>query len=337
MFPMPSTHYFADQDPVQILGHLLGHEGKGSSFASLQNEGLITSLSAGSRVSGPDQTLFQLDVALTEQGEDQWETVVDLLFAHCRLIHDTASNAQKNPGGVHDQDLRRMWGELATISAMHFDFASPGAAYDFAPSLVQKIVKNGTEKCLAAGRMLGETPETFPLERFVDFTSRLVADNCIIERCSQAAWEEAEKANFDKKEDKPGFGKQTEQWYGIDYFLNSIDPEVVKGWQGAPTDSYDTIDHSSLQLPGPNLFIPRTLELCDELPEEAKLGPRIEKEIDPPNLLVDENGFGKISLCVHDAILCRTNLPIKSHSFYFMIQVDYGIVSMIVTHYRKQQ
>lgn len=337
MFPMPSTHYFADQDPVQILGHLLGHEGKGSSFASLQNEGLITSLSAGSRVSGPDQTLFQLDVALTEQGEEQWETVVDLLFAHCRLIHDTASNAQKNPGGVHDQDLRRMWGELATISAMHFDFASPGAAYDFAPSLVQKIVKNGTEKCLAAGRMLGETPETFPLERFVDFTSRLVADNCIIERCSQAAWEEAEKANFDKKEDKPGFGKQTEQWYGIDYFLNSIDPEVVKGWQGAPTDSYDTIDHSSLQLPGPNLFIPRTLELCDELPEEAKLGPRIEKEIDPPNLLVDENGFGKISLCVHDAILCRTNLPIKSHSFYFMIQVDYGIVSMIVTHYRKQQ
>jgi secreted Zn-dependent insulinase-like peptidase len=296
MFPMPSNRYFADQDPVQILGHLLGHEGPGSSFASLQNEGLITSLSAGSRVSGPDQTLFQLDVALTEQGEEQWEKVVDLLFGHCRLIHDTAVEAQNNPGGTEDQDLRRMWGEIATLGAMHFEQSSPGAAYDFAPSLVQKIVKDGTEKCLAAGRMLNETPETFPLVRFVGFTSQLMADNCIIERCSQAAWEEAEKANIEKNESKPGFGKQTEQWYGIDYYLNSINPDVVKGWRGEPTDSYQVIDHSSIQLPGPNLFIPRTLELCDELPEEAKLGPRIEKEIDPPNLLVNEVGFGKHEL-----------------------------------------
>jgi insulysin len=289
-FPMPSTRYFGDQDPVQVLGHLLGHEGVGSPFASLQNEGLITSLSSGPRVSGPDQTLFQLDVALTKQGEEQWEKVVDLILAHCRLIHETAVEAEKNPGGNADQDLRRMWGELATLGAMHFEQTSPGAAYDFAPALVQRIVKEGTEKSLSAGRMLDETPETFPLERFVDFSSRLVADNCIVERCSQAAWDEAEKMSNEKKEDKPGFGKQTEQWYGIDYYLSSIDPDVVRGWEGKPTNAFEAIDHSTLHLPGPNLFIPRTLELCDELPPEAKLGPRIEKEIDPPNLLVDEAG-----------------------------------------------
>jgi secreted Zn-dependent insulinase-like peptidase len=42
-----------------------------------------------------------------------------------------------------------------------------------------------------------------------------------------------------------------------------------------------------LQLPRPNRYIPRTLELCPSLPEEARR-PRIDKEIDPPNLLVDE-------------------------------------------------
>lgn len=296
-FPMPSTRYFADQDPVSVLGHLLGHEGPGSPFAVLQNEGLITSLSSGPRVAGPDQTLFQLDIALTEKGEEEWETVVDLIFAHCRLVHETAVKAQANPGGPEDQDLRRMWGELATLGAMNFEQTSPGAAYDFAPTMVQKIVKDGTEKCLTAGRMLDETPETFPLERFVDFSSRLVADNCIVERCSQEAWDDAEKMNEDKKEDKPGFGRQTEKWYGIDYFLNSIDTDVVKGWEGEPTEAYQAIDHSALHLPGPNLFIPRTLELCDELPPEAKLGPRIEKEIDPPNLLVNEAGFGKLYSC----------------------------------------
>jgi insulysin len=291
-FPMPSTRYMSDKNPATVLSHLLGHEGPGSPFAALQNEGLITSLSSGSRISGPDQTLFQLDVGLTEQGEERWEEVVDLIMAHCRLIHETAVDAKKNPGGSADQDLRRIWGELATLGAMTFEQTSPSAAYDFAPSLVQSMIMVGTEQCLAAGRMLGETPETFPLEQFVDFSSLLVADNCIVERCSLAAWEEAERVG--DKEEKAGFGKQTEKWYGIDYYLTSIEPGVTRGWAGAPTNSYQAIDHTTLHLPGPNLFIPRTLELCDELPPEAKLGPRIEKEIDPPNLLINEAGFGRL-------------------------------------------
>ena len=33
--------------------------------------------------------------------------------------------------------------------------------------------------------------------------------------------------------------------------------------------------------------MPRTLELCSDLPDEAKVGPRIDKDIDPPELLLD--------------------------------------------------
>jgi hypothetical protein len=133
--------------------------------------------------------------------------VVDLLMAHSRLIHLTAVEATKNPGGNADQVLRRIWGELATLGTMAFEQTSPSAAYNFAPSLVQSMIKVGTEECLATGRMLNETPETFLLELFVDFSSRLVADNCIVERCSQAAWDEAEE-KVGVKEEKPGFGRQ---------------------------------------------------------------------------------------------------------------------------------
>jgi secreted Zn-dependent insulinase-like peptidase len=77
---------------------ILGHEGPGSSFAALQNEGLVTSVSSGPRVSGPDQTLFQLDVALTEQGEERWKEVVDLLMAHstvaARCIRSCSSKSR---------------------------------------------------------------------------------------------------------------------------------------------------------------------------------------------------------------------------------------------------
>ena len=53
-----------------VLSHLFGYEGKGSAFALLQDKGWISSLSAGNRISSPDQTLFQVQMNLTADGED---------------------------------------------------------------------------------------------------------------------------------------------------------------------------------------------------------------------------------------------------------------------------
>jgi insulysin len=50
----------------------------------------------------------------------------------------------------------------------------------------------------------------------------------------------------------------------------------------------------SLALPEKNEFIPRTLELCEELPEDARLGPRIDRVINPPNLIMDIEEFGRL-------------------------------------------
>ena len=76
MFPLPPDHKNPDRSPISVLSHLLGHEGPQSPFALLQNEGLITSLSAGTRFSDPTFSLFQLDIALTESGETSWKEVV---------------------------------------------------------------------------------------------------------------------------------------------------------------------------------------------------------------------------------------------------------------------
>lgn len=283
MFPLPSVEKMRDQSPASILSHLLGHEGPNSPFAVLQNAGLLSKLSAGSRVSAPDFTLFQVDVGLTEEGEERWKEVVDVLLQHCRLIH--AATKETLESG-NKGDLHRIWSESATLHAMFFDQTSPGWVYDLAPNLSRNIVADGTAKCLSAGSMLDETADTLPLEALVDFASRLTASNCFLERCSQAAWDEMEEQ---EKHNAPGVERKVEQWYGVEYFLSQVAQEDIDRWQGTPGTAPFLDGKDLLQLPRPNRYIPRSLELCPDLPAEARAGPRIEKELEPPNLLVEDS------------------------------------------------
>jgi insulysin len=289
MFPLPSVHILSDRSPVSVLSHLLGHEGPNSPFAVLQDAGLLSSLSAGQRTSGPDFTLFQVDVGLTEKGEANWKQVVDVIFQHCRLISEEAkrvSTPGKDSGTIYD--VQRIWVESSKLRAMFFHQTSPGSVYELAPNLSSSIVKYGSEKALSAGSMLNETLETCPLESIAEFSSQLTTENCIIERCSQSAWEEMEER--EKAGSIGGTKRVTEKWYGVDYFFSSITPEDTEAWNDRSGEASFFNARSFLKLPRPNTFIPRSLELSDELPEEAKFGPRIDKPIEPPQLLVDDKG-----------------------------------------------
>lgn len=275
MWPLPAVSHIPDQSPTSVLSHLLGHEGVGSPFALLQNKSWISGLSAGCRVAAPDFSLFQIDLSLTEDGENHWEEVVDVILQHCRLVQDIADTDPKQ--------LRDVFEETVTLSKIFFDQQSPSGLYSTVPGLSQSIVRYGTKNCLSAGRMLNESRNSFPLEDVKRFISLLSPSNMIVERCSKAAWEEMEtKDDIDRK---------TEPWYGIDFMVSKIDPATVKGWNGDPKSF---VDASALVLPRPNRFIPRDLDLCDDLPEEARRGPRIDKPIDPPNLLVDDTVRGRL-------------------------------------------
>lgn len=317
MFQIPSDRHNPDQSPVNVLSHLLGHEGPGSAFAVLQNHGLLSSLVAGPRSSGPDFCLFHVEMNLTLDGEERWKEVADIIFAHCRLIYQTALKAQqqqKQNGGDGDQvqQLRTMWGEVAALRRIFFDQNSPGGVYDFAPSLVGSILVNGPDKCLSNGSMLNENEKTLPLDDIVDFAAKFVPSNCIMERCSHKAWEEMEAANSSNNNDGASVTRHTEPWYSIDYYTSKLDKEQVKHWEGSSSVSSTCarINHDELHLPKPNQYIPRSLELCPELPEEAKLGPRIEKEIDPPTLILD-NSIGRLWHRLDD----RYALPKASMTF----------------------
>ena len=273
---------------LSVLSHLFGYEGKGSAFALLQDKGWISSLSAGNRISSPDQTLFQVQMNLTADGEDHWKDVVKVIFDYGNML----SNALNGDDTIDtckegEKELRRIWEEVAKLDRIRFDQTSPGAVYSFSSSVAQSISKHGTEQCLSIGSMLNESSDTFPLDDVKQFINGINPSNCFIERCSQQAWDEMETVYKDDENNNSNefkFGKQTEQWYSVDYYVSPVDDEDVVQWESKNTDE------TSLHLPEPNRYIPRSLDLCEDLPTEAS----IDKPIEPPNLLVNKPNIGRL-------------------------------------------
>lgn len=50
-------------------------------FATLQDKGWAMSNSAGTGTSYPDFSLFEASVALTEEGLENWEKVVEIIYS----------------------------------------------------------------------------------------------------------------------------------------------------------------------------------------------------------------------------------------------------------------
>jgi len=293
LFPLPPSWQDPDQSPTSLLSHLFGHEGPGSPFAALQDAGYITSLSAGNRLSGPDQALFQIGVSLTAEGEAHWQDVVKVIFDYgrmvCRAAEDTMAAEEGDTCKNGENELRRIWDEAAALDRIRFHQTSPGAVYSFAPAVAQSVSKHGPTTCLSAGSGLNENSDTLPLEDTLKFCERIIPENCFVERCSDDAWKEMEamyegKQNESKNEENNGsdfaFGKHTEKWYGVDYYVSPVDEKDVLRWETGA-------DEVALHLPKPNRYIPRSLDLCEDLPEEAKVQ-RIEKPIEPPQLIVNK-------------------------------------------------
>jgi secreted Zn-dependent insulinase-like peptidase len=130
---------------------------------------------------------------------------------------------------------------------------------------------------LKIGAMLDEDESTFPLEAFKALLEYLNPDNLIVERCSQKAWSDAIASESTVK--------KTEQWYNIEYALTP-NSNLVTALKGATLGS----PSSSLHLPLPNRYIPRSLEIHPSLPTEARMGPRISLPMERPHLLLDVPG-----------------------------------------------
>ena len=62
IFPLPATQKYYRSRPLNMLGFLVGHEGKGSLLSLLKEEGLASGLSAGGGDSTSSYTSFNINI-----------------------------------------------------------------------------------------------------------------------------------------------------------------------------------------------------------------------------------------------------------------------------------
>ena len=87
-FDLPSVQAYYAQKPLAYLGHLLGHEGKGSLLSVLKQQGWAESLVAGGRDLENGGAIFQVSVGLTKAGVANRATVRALIFHAIRTIEE---------------------------------------------------------------------------------------------------------------------------------------------------------------------------------------------------------------------------------------------------------
>jgi secreted Zn-dependent insulinase-like peptidase len=133
-FAMPNIDDFYRHKTVSFIAHLLGYEGQGSLYSILKAQGWINALSAGGGINGSNFKDFNISMALTDEGIEYYEDIVEMVFEYICLINQ---NIDKLPRLYQDkknllqiafdnQEKARLidWVSNLSINMQHYDEAN---------------------------------------------------------------------------------------------------------------------------------------------------------------------------------------------------------------------
>jgi secreted Zn-dependent insulinase-like peptidase len=85
-FPIPPVAALYQAKPVSYIGHLLGHEGRGSLLSLLRERGWADELSAGTGYDDHKEATFSVSMKLTPEGMRHIDDITALVFEYLSLI-----------------------------------------------------------------------------------------------------------------------------------------------------------------------------------------------------------------------------------------------------------
>eukprot|EP00899_Mesostigma_viride_P018660 jgi/Mesvir1/26796/Mv20563-RA.1 len=207
----------------QFLGHLLGHEGKGSIFALLKELGWVTALSAGTSSEASHAFyFFTISMELTEEGHVHMEEVVSFVFQYIAIV---------KRAGVQQW----LFDEVKEVSEMKFHFRDKIPPFTYVGTLARAMQLFHPSDYVSGSRL----PQVYDPAAIHAVLDCLTVDRVRIFWLSKA---------FD------GMVAEREPWYQTSYEWSPLPEEMVKMWTGTPPDC-------RLSLPPPNAFIPTDFEL----------------------------------------------------------------------------
>jgi insulysin len=228
MLPPQTRKYHTKS--LEYIAILLGGEGKGSLLSLLKHKGLATGLSAGSDLSTGAFELVQIDIDLTVAGTSSTaiRQIAEAMFDYIRLIESKGIEKWR-------------FTEMAAISAIHFRVKNKETSSDYASKLAAKMSKVRPRDILSSGSLW----DTFDPAAIHQLLGLLVPEKCLVMLSMQ----------------KPPIDlPKTEQWYGTRYAMSKLPDSDLKSWRSHRQGSNTSVD-ASMQLPGANMFLPKSLAI----------------------------------------------------------------------------
>jgi len=229
------------KSPLGTVSHILGHEENGTLFSVLKGCGFATSLAAGE---APTSTSFQsfmsVVIELTDEGLKHIDTVLGLVFATIKLVHDLFLN---------DSDKAcTIWSEYAQLGMLRFEYAEKSDVFKYVSSLSHAMHVYKQEDLIQA---MFHVPFEFDPDMVICVLSDLTPQNARIMLASKSVQPSCDL---------------TEKWYGTAYTMEKIPQEDMQRWDRMWRDM---VKKFKISIPGANKFLPVNLSMLEE--EDMKI------------------------------------------------------------------
>lgn len=201
-FPVPSLRDHWRDKPLYYIASLLGYEGEGSLLSYLKSENLATELGAFTAIDLDNEGLFQVSIALTEDGMNDYSRVVTHFFEFVNAI------AEK---GIDES----LYAEERNMAELQFLFADRRQPIHDVMIMAQMQQRYPTEEILRANFLL----ETFDENTLKDFLSFLNPDNMLLTLMAQ-----------ELKTD------QSERRYNAPFKVSDVLDSNLDSWRSATTN-----------------------------------------------------------------------------------------------------
>jgi len=165
-FPMPESLSQYQYKPLQIINHLLGHEGEGSLLALFKQRGWAEGLSAGQGVSTPWESTLSVNVQLTMIGLYRIDEITAAVFAYIELVKS----------GLQDPEfIQRMYSEQHQLAELAFANQEKSKAGHYAVRLANNL-RHLEPSQVIYGDYQWQTPNPKVLKPYLN---QLNADNLV--------------------------------------------------------------------------------------------------------------------------------------------------------------
>ncbi|MGB1262007.1 MAG: insulinase family protein [Cognaticolwellia sp.] len=235
-FAMPSIDEFYRHKPEAILAYLIGHEGPGSILSLLKSRQWAMALTAGSGVNGSNFKDFNINISLSDLGEQHLSSIVSMVFSYIKLLKQAPIS-------------KFYYQEKKALAQLSFSYQEKMSALDSVSQLVINM-QHYPEQDYIFGDYVMDGHNDAEFNNLLDY---MVASNSRIISIGKNIQQRGEQ--------------RISKWYQVPYSVSDISQQHLDDWQNAP-------ELAALFLPNKNPYIVAKPELiADEQAANTPLAP----------------------------------------------------------------